>query len=283
MKKQSNILLILIILKWICIVCCQETENASCSFTFVSDPEGAKVFINNNYIGTTPCEIDTINPGSYSVILEKKGYKKDTSNQVLPDNTSLRVFVQLEEITSEITEHKDKLEKCGTLEVSSQPSGATVLLDSVIMGNTPFKSDSVDTGTYTIYVTKPKYLSFKERIIIDNKYPTTLNVLLLSKDSLQLVRKRKFRRFRRIFFGSLGAGFFSIGLITHAKLKEAERNLENAWADYEELGLSTEEYDKRYSKYKESVDKANSLFNQRKIYNAIGGAFSVGFIISIPF
>jgi hypothetical protein len=243
----------------------------------VSDPEGAEVYVNDKFIGKTPCKMENIKSGDYVIILKKNGFIEKTMKQSLTDNLNQRIFIQLEEIVTH------SIEDYGRLEVNSTPTGARVLLNGSLKGNTPFISDSIKTGSYFLSITKQKYTSVSETIEIKHNKPKILNVQLFSIDSINFVKKRKKRNLRRIIFGTLGAGFISLGIMAHSKIDGTLKDEEIAWESYKELELDAEEYEKRYNYYIKCYNKTESLINQRNIFYPIGGFFCVGFIISIPF
>lgn len=254
-----------------------EAGQSSCSFNFVSDPEGAMIYINNVYYKVTPCKIDTLPPGEYQVKVEKEGYYVKIIKEKLNENMHQRVFVQLEEMEEKIKGD------FGSLEITSEPDDATILLDSVILGKTPFSSDSVKIGTYTISITKPRHFSFENTISIVNTYPNTINVTLISKDSVTLKRKKNFQKTRRILFGAITACFLAYGTIAHFNLNNAISAEEEALASYRELNLDPELYDLRYMHYSNCVEITNMLIKHRKYGFLLGGLAGAGFVISIPF
>lgn len=266
-----------IILFIVSFIYCQETDQYSSGFDFVSDPEGADVYLDGKLVGNTPCKVDQLKSGNYTIVFKMSGFIENKIEVDLSDNMHLRIFEQLEKITLEIKEDY------GVLQVTSSPNGAEIALYNETIGVSPFNSDSIKVGSYYISVTKKNYSSFGKTIEIKKDKPVILDVQLHSIDSLKLSKKRKVKRIRRIIFGSLSACFGSIGLIAHAKIDDALKKEESAWKAYKELELDTPEYDKRYSYYKECFEKTNSLINQRNIFCPISGIFGVGFIISIPF
>ncbi len=263
-----------------CLTYCQETVQHSSGLSFVSDPEGAKVYVNDKYIGITPCIIEKINSGNYNVIFEKEGFNKDTLNQLLSDDVHMRIFIQLE---------KNKLmnsNKYGSLRIISDPDNAEILLDGRSLGITPFISDSIKEGNYKILITKQDYFPFERTIVVENDQNKVLNIALTSEESVRLAKDKKHKKnkkIRRIIFGSISATFLASGIIAHNKLNSSLKSEEAALNDYNEFGLEQDEYDKLYENYEQYLNNTNSLIKRRKIYYSICGIAGAGFIVSIPF
>jgi hypothetical protein len=62
----------------------------------------------------------------------------------------------------------------GTLVISSKPVGATVYLDSVMVGNTPLTLTSVSPGEHTVEIKSPGYLSVSIDVIVSADKPTEI-------------------------------------------------------------------------------------------------------------
>ncbi len=255
-------------------------------FYFESDPKEANVYINGVFVGQTPCKVDTLGPGTYSVITELDGFKKDSSTQVLLQNSYVRIYVLLEKL--KIEPKVKTYNKYCVLEINSHPDGAVVILRRKRVGVTPFKTDSALAGTYKIAVIKPDYRSFESSYTLDENNPTRLNVKLTSNnytDSIKILRKDKIRRIRRISFGALSASLLTLGAFDYLRLQYHINNKKEAWDKYNQHNLNIDEYDKYYSEYYKHVNKANDLISKEMYikYSVIGALFGIGFMFSIPF
>ena len=110
-----------------------------------SIPNGATVYLDGNQIGTTPLSRHPVNLGSLTkknvtLGIELEGYKSRikkvelTTGQLTPWN------IQLE------AQLPQRIETVATLDIISEPSGATVYLDGTRIGKTPLRGYEVDTG-----------------------------------------------------------------------------------------------------------------------------------------
>ena len=63
----------------------------------------------------------------------------------------------------------------GTLAISSKPTGATVYLDSVMVGKTPLTLNSVSPGSHTVEIKSPGYLSCSIDVVVSEGKPTVIS------------------------------------------------------------------------------------------------------------
>lgn len=94
-----------------------------------SDPSGADVFLNGRLQGTTPLELESLNPGSYTLLVERDGYYSERRNISISANRGLIVDVELEPIV-------------GFLDIRVAPSGAELRVDG----------ERVDSGIFPVPV-----------------------------------------------------------------------------------------------------------------------------------
>ena len=110
-----------------------------------STPRGAAVYLDRQWIGTTPLsgyEIDTGTTGEKEIQIgvELDGYESDVQQVTLTGGETLPWRVQLKK-------PPERIPTLATLEVTSTPDGATVSIDGSWIGNTPLREHQVDTGT----------------------------------------------------------------------------------------------------------------------------------------
>ncbi len=95
----------------------------------VSIPDGARVYVANQYLGDTPLEVDDLRPGEHRVRVELRGYA--------PMARTVRLAEE------ERTVEEFRLQKnSGTLIIVSEPAGASVFLNGEEYGVTQPSEDS---------------------------------------------------------------------------------------------------------------------------------------------
>ena len=116
-----------------------------------SSPGGARVYIDGTYYGTTPVQVgsplsQTVTTGSHRVSVQKDGYA--TYSITVNVASSQRSDVQATLISEQAP---------GALQVSTNPTGATVTLDHTVSLTAPATFTSIAPGTHTIAATLDGY------------------------------------------------------------------------------------------------------------------------------
>ncbi len=116
-------------------------------------PPGALVQIEGVQRGTTPYDQQRIDAGSYQLHVTRPYYtERDTLIQVnIGDSLALNWALQ---------------PKFGRLKITSEPSGAKLMLDGQAVGNTPYLADTVSSGEHLLTLTAPHYFDLDERLTL---------------------------------------------------------------------------------------------------------------------
>jgi hypothetical protein len=135
------------------------------SINISSDPYGADVYLDGKYTGeTTPANISKVALVNHTINLTKLGYfnkerKVDVSvAKTYPVHVNLRGY--------------------GSINISSDPSGARVHLDGNCKGVTSLYIDKLDVGDYSIRLTKADYKDETQEIQVSAGNTTPVLVLL---------------------------------------------------------------------------------------------------------
>ncbi len=133
----------------------------------VSDPAGAKVYVENQIKGNSPLELPALNPGDYRIRVESLGYEP------LARNITIKPAAKLTE--------EFKLEKnSGMLEITTEPAGVRILIDGHECGETSAKPGEADTisqvlqidlvkpGERVVKFTKKGYFTKTAKVVIEN-------------------------------------------------------------------------------------------------------------------
>ena len=143
-----------------------------------SDPSGAKVYINNTFVGLTPFQ-DQMNIGTYNVIVKKEFFAEDSALMVL---TAAEVKSQAFLLKA----------KFGIIDINSAPeSGADVFLNNVHVGITPYNSQQLPEGEYSLRMTKLLFKEHLEKITLaDGK--TDRRIITLENNSCSITVRSAF-------------------------------------------------------------------------------------------
>ncbi len=149
-------------------------EELPSSLVVNSIPDGARVYVDNEFRGETPLTLSDLKPGTYRVRAEKRGYSLTPSRSV----TLNRADTVREEF---------RLDKnAGSMEVTTQPAGIKVFVDGEELGVTKAKADDSDAvseplvinllgiGDHKVQLTRPGY--FKKEFDVTIEKNATVSV-----------------------------------------------------------------------------------------------------------
>ena len=163
-------------------------EEEKQGLEIVSDPEDAAVYLNNNFVGTTPLMIEGISQGRYRVTIVKQGYYEHTK-WINYYSYHLTYYADLEAIT-------------GFIRVTADPQNS-----EINVGDQHISSGSninIPIGHYQVMVRAFGYKDYTAAIKITEGALTSLSVKLEKAEfglsPLELSRKA----FNPANFGSLG-------------------------------------------------------------------------------
>lgn len=129
-----------------------------------SMPSGAAVKLDGEPKGTTPAVLEDILGGRHSIQLEKEGYDRLTRLIFVPDTVPDEAY-------------ELRLEP-GVVRITSNPSGASVLHGSQVLGQTPLLVKSLPAGENTIRVAEYGYRSHDQPIEVEEVRGTEVHVEL---------------------------------------------------------------------------------------------------------
>lgn len=124
----------------------------------ISQPESCRIFVNNQYKGLSPLELD------YFGIQQKIQIEKDgfiTQNIIIDENN-------LEDGKIEIILEK-KPKTTSLLKITTTPKGALVFLDNEQIGTSPLEFEVNKNSSYRIRIIKTFYKEFYKEIKIGNE------------------------------------------------------------------------------------------------------------------
>ena len=181
-------------------------DTARVKVIITSVPESAVVVFDDVPKGKTPVEIIDVSRGVHTVILKKSGYF-------------------LKKATIDVAGGKDvpvnfELVKPARLVITSEPGGASILIDTIKAGNTPYKDTKFKPGQYSIQVMMDGYETWQKSVTVQSGGADSINCALTrtkatGSESRQTVKKERSRGakiFDRIALGVF-LGFSLIILI----------------------------------------------------------------------
>jgi len=140
-----------------------------------SDPEGAEVTEAGVSLGTTPLLVTNLRPGEHRLSVGLPGFQTKEIDVILQGRTPKKEIVTL-------------VADSGTINVTSEPSGAEVLINGIARGNTPCMIDRIPGGSVKLEVRQNGYIPHLRDIALAageqqdvninlNPLPGTLNIV----------------------------------------------------------------------------------------------------------
>ena len=141
----------------------------------VSSPEGAKVFVDDDYQGKPPATISTLAGGAHKIRVELAGHAPVTRDVVLANGAAKTEEFKLESML-------------GRLEVVTIPAGARVSIDGKVAGTTRIMSggsrsqilavENVPAGDHSVLVHLDGYQDTSRKILVKAKDTSKITVKL---------------------------------------------------------------------------------------------------------
>lgn len=133
----------------------------------VSEPAGATLLIDNLVRGETPLLLQDMEPGQYTVVLQRNGFTSHTQQVTVTTGRVVRISGNLQPLT-------------GTLVLSVHPRGS-VYIDGVLRAedtNQAFRTE-LPVGTHQVRVTHPTLGKWEQTVEINGSTPQQLGVNFL--------------------------------------------------------------------------------------------------------
>jgi len=139
----------------------------------VTIPDGARIYVNNQFRGESPLTLEALAPGTYRVRAEASGYDPDARDVVVAAASD-----EVEEFRLD--------RNSGSLEITTEPAGVRILVDGEHVGTTtspeeesdrlslPLEADLLSAGEHTIQLVKAGY--FDKKFTIDVRKDETVTL-----------------------------------------------------------------------------------------------------------
>lgn len=141
----------------------------------VTDPAGAKLIVNNSLAGNSPLESYSVRPGLNHIKIEKVGY--------LIVDTTFRVEKDLSKSFTFSLRKDPDFKGFGILKITSKPIGASVLLNGVEVGKTPYENPEIPVAEYQLTIRENGYTDYNESVKIISSRTKSISKQLTSSST----------------------------------------------------------------------------------------------------
>lgn len=116
-----------------------------------------------------PGEVAKVTKGEHQVVITKTGFEKWEQKITVEESRTLSVLLTAIEIVPEVIEipTEEIIPAEYSINISTNPNGAEVYMDSVLMGSTPYNT-TLPIGAYYVELKKEGYEDYVTSLIIDN-------------------------------------------------------------------------------------------------------------------
>ena len=145
----------------------------------------AEVYINDKFISKTPVEEKEVTPGDNKITIKSASRQYETTIEFISNDKknihTIGIFRDLgvSDVFSSGQEFWFEKEKSdNVIRIVSEPSGATVYIDNTEFGKTPFSSEKLTEGEYSLRSEYPGYEAQNARINVKKGYTLNVNMKL---------------------------------------------------------------------------------------------------------
>jgi hypothetical protein len=245
------------------------------TLTINSEPTGAKVYLNGEETGTTPCSKDSLFQGTFDIAFDKYGYKKFSTQITLKPDVDKSVFAKLERAF-------------GSLTVVTTPPKAQCSLNNGVRGITPFSCDTIRPGECELKLSLDSYAPVTRKVLIGLGSADTIIqplVTLRYLDSLKQVHYKQRQIARKIIFGAGSALCLGVAIAANSTAQNDLQMQRSAYTAYSQLtsANTAAEFDARYADYSAGRSTTNKALSTRNLWIGVGTAFLAALTISFKF
>jgi len=143
------------------------TSSAGGTIIVMTFPEGASVYLNDQYRGISPVKLENLPPGKYLVNVSKAGANNDSAPVVLFEGSTREIGFTLESASPAPVVPTGS----GSVAVDSSPGGASVMLDGKNVGTTRMDGyaiivNNVPSGSHSVTVELSGYPPYTSTVTV---------------------------------------------------------------------------------------------------------------------
>ncbi|MEK6973630.1 MAG: PEGA domain-containing protein [Nanoarchaeota archaeon] len=111
-----------------------------------TDPVGANVYLDDIFRGASPVEMNNVERGNHTIFASLPQYQSAYLNIFVENNLTFFVFINL----SLMSNDSRNFGQVGNMDITTNPSGASIYLDGIYQGVSPIMINSVSVGTHRL-------------------------------------------------------------------------------------------------------------------------------------
>jgi PKD repeat protein len=151
------------------------------TISFVSNPPGAVVFIDNAIKGRTPLTITDTAIGDHRITITLDGYEEYTRNIMVEAATPLTIAAVL---TRSVPQPTTQPPQNGSIAITSIPSGAEVYIDNQLTGITPAVFPEILPGNHRVTLSAKGYDDWSHIVSVGSGRMSAINAELVATQEI---------------------------------------------------------------------------------------------------
>ena len=251
-----------------------ETPGPFARVSIQNLPDGVKVIINNSPANEPESGVFEVRPGLVTVQIERNGVEAYAASFTLSAGENRTIAL-------------DCQRQCATLDVVTDPFGASVYLTAAFVGLTPYVNGFTRPGRYDLDVSMPGYQPASRTIVIEGTKPAMMTINLEHTqaflDSIKTVRlaQKKSRQFaQKLLFGGCAAACAAGGVFFDMAAKSKLSKADDAAIAYDGAHGDFQQY---HNDYTANRNGAKKTFRNRDLLYFAAGVCAIGFTVSFLF
>lgn len=165
-----------------------QAKPAFGSIAVNSNPQGARVYLDNVYKGQTPVNLKDIPVGRHAIKIVLPDYQEWNSEITVTSSQTARIFADLESQRA-----------YGSISVNSNPWGADIYLDDNYEGLTPLDLTEIPVGSYIIKIVLNGYREWVSEISVSSGQTSRISVDLEPQPSYGSISIKSNQREAKVF------------------------------------------------------------------------------------
>jgi len=141
------------------------SSSSTGSISILSTPSGATIYLDSVNQGLTPVTLNNITIGPHPVVISKTGYKDYQSTVTVSAGKNTTVNPTLTPVPG----------STGSINVKSNPLGATVYLDDNNQGVTPITLNNIAKGSHALVINMTGYKDYQTSVTVTAGKTTNVN------------------------------------------------------------------------------------------------------------
>lgn len=131
---------------------------------FISTPSGAKIYVNDEYVGLTKKLSYAVSPGVYTIWIKKTGYTDFTQTVLVEAGQKEIVDAALSTTTGGSTDDPTNTEQTGLIDFITSPTGAYIYVNNVYIGMTKKSGYKAPAGVVLVTYRKNGYDEWEDTV-----------------------------------------------------------------------------------------------------------------------